>query len=118
MMKTLKFKLYRSHRNRKLHKQINAAGLAYNHCVKLHKRYYRLYHKHLKKARLQKHITKLKKIPKFSYFLEFGSQAVQNVAERIEFGYEKFFRKENKRPPKYRKVRKTIFLWLQQRKTM
>ena len=37
MMKTFKFKLYQSHRNRKLHRQINAAGLAYNHCVKLHK---------------------------------------------------------------------------------
>ena len=114
MIKTLKFKLYRSHRNKKLHKQINAAGLAYNHCVKLHKRYYRLYHKHLKKITLQKHITKLKKIPKFSYFLEFGSQTVQNVAERIEFGYEKFFRKENKRPPKCRKVRKTKSFTLKQ----
>lgn len=84
MIKTFKFKLYQSHRNKKLHKQINAAGLVYNHCVKLHKRYYRLYHKGLKKAILQKHITKLKKIPRFSYFLEFGSQAVQNITERIK----------------------------------
>lgn len=114
MMKTLKFKLYRSHRNRKLHRQINAAGLAYNHCVKLHKRYYRLYHKHLKKAKLQKHITKLKNISKFSYFSEFGSQAVQNVTERIEFGYQKFFRKENKHPPKCRKICKTKSFTLKQ----
>ena len=114
MMKTFKFKLYQSHRNRKLHRQINAAGLAYNHCVKLHKRYYRLYHAGLKKDRLQKHITKLKKIPRLSYFLEYGSQAVQNVTERIEFGYEKFFRKENKRPPKCRKVCKTKSFTLKQ----
>ena len=114
MMKTFKFKLYQSHRNKKLHRQINAAGLAYNHCVKLHKRYYRLYHTGLKKARLQKHITKLKKIPRFDYFLEFGSQAVQNVTERIAFGYEKFFRKENKRPPKCRKIRKTKSFTLKQ----
>lgn len=79
LIKTFRFKLYRSHRNRKLHRQINAAGLAYNHCVKLHRRYYRLYHAGLKKAKLQKHITKLKKIPGFSYFLEFGSQAEQNT---------------------------------------
>ena len=114
MIKTLKFKLYRSHRNRKLHRQINASGLTYNHCVILHKRYFRLYHKNLKKARLQKHITKIKKLPKFSYFLEFGSQAVQNVTERIEFGYKKFFRKENKRPPKCKKVRKTKSFTLKQ----
>lgn len=114
MLKTFKFKLYRSHRNRKLHRQINASGLAYNHCVKLHKRYYCLYHKHLTKAKLQKHLTKLKRLPKFGYLLEFGSQAVQNVTERIEFGYEKFFRKENKRPPKCRKVRKTKSFTLKQ----
>lgn len=114
MIKTFKFKLYQSHRNKKLHKQIDAAGLVYNHCVKLHKRYYRLYHKGLKKAILQKHITKLKKIPRFSYFLEFGSQAVQNITERIKFGYEKFFRKENKRPPKCRKIRKAKSFTLKQ----
>lgn len=114
MIKTYKFKLYSSKRNIKLHKQINAAGLTYNHCVALCKRYYRLYGVSLKKARLQKHLTKLNKLPKFSYLKEFGSQAVQNVADRIEFGYQKFFRKENKRPPKYRKVKKTKSFTLKQ----
>ena len=46
-MKTLAFKLYRSKRNRKLHRQINAAGLIYNHCIAMHKRYYRLFGKSL-----------------------------------------------------------------------
>ena len=113
-IKTYKFKLYRSKRNRKLHRQINAAGLTYNHCIALHKRYYRLYGIGLKKNRLQKHLTKLKKLPKFSYLKEFGSQAVQDVTDRIEFGYKKFFRKENKRPPKFRKVSKTKSFTLKQ----
>lgn len=39
-MKTYCFKLYKSERNRKLHRQINAAGLVYNHCIALHKRFY------------------------------------------------------------------------------
>lgn len=39
VVKTYKFKLYNSHRNKKLHTQIDAAGLTYNHCVALHKRY-------------------------------------------------------------------------------
>lgn len=34
-MKTYCFKLYDSKRNRKLHSQINAAGLVYNHCIAL-----------------------------------------------------------------------------------
>ncbi len=114
MLKTYKFKLYKSKHNKKLHRQINAAGLTYNHCIALHRRYYRLYKKSLKKARLQKHLTKLKRIAKFSYLLEFGSQAVQDVADRIEFGYQKFFRKENKRPPKFRKVSKTKSFTLKQ----
>ncbi len=114
MIKTYKFKLYGSRRNRKLHRQIIAAGLTYNHCIALHKRYYRLYGIGLKKARLQKHLTKLKKLQKFSYLKEFGSQAVQNVTDRIEFGYQKFFRRENKRPPKFRKIRKTKSFTLKQ----
>ena len=36
-MKTCCFKLYKAKRNRKLHRQINAAGLIYNHCIALHK---------------------------------------------------------------------------------
>ena len=114
VVKTYKFKLYNSHRNKKLHTQIDAAGLTYNHCVALHKRYYRLYHKHLNQARLQKHLVKLKKLPRFSYLTEYGSQAVQNVAELIEFGYKKFFAKQNKRPPKFRKVWKTKSFLLKQ----
>ena len=37
-MKTYRFKLYKSERNEKLNKQINAAGLIYSHCITLHKR--------------------------------------------------------------------------------
>lgn len=114
MIKTYKFKLYGAKRNRKLHRQINAAGLTYNHCIALHRRFYNLYKVGLKKAKLQKHLTKLKNLPKFSYLKEFGSQAVQQVTDRIEFGYQKFFRKENKRPPKFRKVSKTKSFTLKQ----
>ena len=106
MVKTYQFKLYNAKRNQKLHKQIIAAGKTYNHCVALKRRFYRLYHVGLTKDKLQKHLTKLNKLPKFSYLKEYGSQAVQNVTDRIEWGYQKFFRKENKRPPKFKKLRK------------
>lgn len=109
-MKTYCFKLYKSKRNRKLHNQINAAGLIYNHCIALHKRYYSLYHKSLNIYALQKHITKLKKIPRFSYFKEIGSQAVQDIAERIDRAYKLFFRnlkhKIRTAPPSFKKVNK------------
>ena len=101
-----KFKLYRSKWNRKLHRQIQAAGLAYNHCIALHKRYYRLFHKGLNKYKLQKHLAKISKLPRFRYLKEFGSQVVQNVTERISSGYKKFSEKQNKKPPKFRKLHK------------
>ena len=109
-MKTFCFKLYKSERNEKLHKQINAAGLIYNHCIALHKRYYKIFKKHLNKNKLQKHLVKLKKLSQFKYQLEIGSQAVQDITDRIERAYQLFFRNVSRKircsPPSFKKVRK------------
>ncbi|WP_462432635.1 RNA-guided endonuclease InsQ/TnpB family protein [Phascolarctobacterium succinatutens] len=109
-MKTYCFKLYRANKNKKLHRQISVAGLIYNHCIALHKRYYSLYGKSLNKYQLQKHLTKLNKLPKFGYIKEIGSQAVQDITDRIDRAYKLFFRnlKHNIRtaPPSFKKVRK------------
>ena len=108
-MKTFCFELYHSKHNSKLHKQINAAGLIYNHCIALHKRYYRLYKKHLDKNKLQKHLVKLKKNEKFSYICEIGSQAVQEITDRIEHGYKLFWNNRKNKikasPPNFKKIR-------------
>ncbi len=105
-MKTFCFKLYHSEHNR----QINAAGLIYNHCIALHKRYYRLYGKHLNKNKLQKHLVKLKGHKRFAYIGEIGSQAVQDVTDRIERAYNLFWsnlkRKKKCSPPKFKKIRR------------
>ncbi len=109
-MKTFCFKLYNSEHNYKLIRQINAAGLIYNHCIALHKRYYRLYGKYLDKSKLQKHLVKLKKHKRFAYICEIGSQAVQDVTDRIDRAYNLFWsnlkRKKKCSPPKFRKVRR------------
>lgn len=110
MIKTYCFKLYNSKRNRKLHKQINTAGLIYNHCIALHKRYYRLFKKALSANKLKIHLAKIKKSPRFSYIGEIGSQAVQDIAERIDRAYKLFFRnlkhKIKTAPPSFKKVKK------------
>ncbi|MEL7035861.1 MAG: transposase [Cyanobacteria bacterium J06592_8] len=105
-MKTLKFKLYQNKRNRYLKRTINAAGVIYNHCIALHKRYYRMWGKHLNCAKLQKHIAKLRKRKKFWQLV--GSQAVQDVCQRIEKAYQLFFKHNKKgvRPPNFKKVKK------------
>lgn len=108
MVKTFVFKLYRSRRNKKLHRQINAAGLIYNHCIALHKRYYRLFGKSLNMYQLQKHLTKLKKVAKFSYLKEIDSQAVQDITQRIDRAYKLFYRNLEHgirtAPPSFKKV--------------
>ena len=85
-------------------------GLIYNHCTVLHKRYYRLYGKYLDKFKLQKYLVKLKKHKKFAYIGEIGSQAVQDVTDRIERAYKLFWsnrkRKKKSSPPKFKKVRR------------
>ena len=109
-MKTFYFKLYHSDHNYELMRQINVAGLIYNHCIALHKRYYRLYGKYLDKSKLQKHLVKLKKRSRFAYICEIGSQAVQDVTDRIDRAYNLFWsnlkRKKKCSPPKFRKVRR------------
>jgi putative transposase len=105
-MKTLKFKLYSHKRNRYLKRAINAAGVIYNHCIALHRRYYRMWGKHLNCAKLQAHIAKLRKRNEFWQLV--GSQAVQDICQRIEKAYQLFFKHKDRgvRPPGFKKVKK------------
>lgn len=109
-MRTYKFKLYSSKRNKKLHRQINIAGSIYNHCIALHRRYYRLFKKSLTAFTLSKHLTKLKKLPKYVRWKLVGSQAIQDISERIGRAYGLFFHnlKHNIKtsPPCFKKNRK------------
>ena len=115
-MKAYKFKIYQSKRNRYLVGLIVIAAQIWNHSIALHKRYYRLYGKHLNVYKLKKHITKLKKLPKYQHWNQLGSQAIQDVVLRIDKSYKLFFsnlrtRKANKTkrfvsPPNFKKSRK------------
>lgn len=113
-METYKFKLYQNKRSRYLKRQVNASGVIYNHCIALHKRYYRMYGKHLNKFRLQKHIAKLRN--KNPFWQQVGSQAAQDIVERIEKAYQLFFKyhKRGVRPPSFKKVKKYSSFTLKQ----
>ncbi|HBK97888.1 MAG TPA: transposase [Microcoleaceae bacterium UBA10368] len=105
-MKTLKFKLYEHKRNKHLKRMINAAAVIDNHCIALHKRYNRMWGKHLSCAKIQSHIAKLRK--RNPFWQSVGSQAVQDICQRIEKAYKLFFKHQNKkvRPPNFKKVRR------------
>ena len=98
MQLTYKYKLYRSKKTKHLDELINIACSIYNHCIALHKRYYKLYHKSLNKFQLQKHLTKLKKLGKYQNWNHLGSQAIQQITERIDLAYQKFFKKQGGLP--------------------
>ncbi|MFL9456377.1 RNA-guided endonuclease InsQ/TnpB family protein [Tolypothrix bouteillei VB521301_2] len=105
-MKSLKFKLYEHKRNRHLKRTINASGAIYNHCIALHHRYYKMWGKHLNCAKLQSHIAKLRKRKPFWQLV--GSQAAQDICQRIEKAYQLFFKHNKKgvRPPGFKKIKK------------
>ena len=108
VIKTYKFKLYKNKKNRHLDDGINIAATIWNYCIAMHRRYYRLYGKHLSANRLMKHITKVKKTlhPEWQ---SLGSQAIQDVVQRVDRSYKAFFghvkqkRHGRKSPPSFKK---------------
>jgi putative transposase len=124
MRKTFRYKLYTAKRNTRLHQQINTGGIIHNHCIALHRRYYRMYETYLSPHRLKSHIAKRKKLPKYTWWSTLGSQAIQDIIERIDKGYQRFFHNlkalqahhttQKIGPPAFRKVRKAKSFTLKQ----
>lgn len=109
-MRTYKFKLYNSKKNKKLKHQLWVACKVYNHCIALHRKYWHLYHKSINKFRLQKHLAKIKKMPRFQYWQDIPAHTIQDINSRIDNGYKLFWgnlkRKRKTAPPKFRAWRK------------
>jgi putative transposase len=91
-VKTLKFKLYRSEKNKHLHHQIDISGVIWNHCIALHRRYFKLTGKYINVYAMQKHIAKLKKLPKYEFWNMVDAQAIQDICQRIDRSYQFFFK--------------------------
>lgn len=116
MRRTFQYKLYYSKRHTRLHRLINVGGAIHNHAIALCRRYYRMYKKHLALYPLKAHITKRKHLPKYAWWQQLGSQAIQDLIMRIDKGYQRFFQNLKARqagltttkvgPPTFRKIRK------------
>lgn len=107
---TYRYRLYDGKQNKRFDDALAIAAEIWNHCIALHRRYYKLTGKHLSANRLKTHITKLKRRKKYEHWNQLGSQAIQDVVERIERSYQSFFahtkehRSGRKAPPKFRKI--------------
>ena len=96
VVRTMRFKLMRSKKNRKLHREIEQFCRVCNHFIAVIERYYRLFKKHPSANRLKKLLPKLKRTRRLSWLKELPSQALQDVVERIDRAYKRFFEERKK----------------------
>ncbi len=109
--RTFKYRLYTSKRDKHLHQQIDVAGIIWNHALSVQKRYYQLTGKYIGRFRLITHIGKMRRTERFGYWQLVGSQAVQEVVERLDKAYKRFFASLKDKgiktgPPRFKKVKK------------
>ena len=102
-MYNLSYKAYNTKKLKHLHQQIDTAAWIWNHCVALQRRYYKLFGKHISVNRLQKHIAKLRRHN--TAWQRLNSQSVQEICQRVDASYQRFFKKIAKRPPNFKKSR-------------
>ena len=76
---------------------LREACFTWNHALSLQKRYYSLYSKFIDKNKLQKHFAKRIKRTLLH------SQTVQDIIQRLDESYKRFFKKLAKRPPKFKR---------------
>ena len=97
-MISYKYKIYRTKNTNHLDRMLSEACFVWNHALSLQKRYYALYNNYIPSARMQKHFARR---IKRTYL---HSQSVQEVLQRLNTAYTKFFKRIAKRPPKFKKV--------------
>ena len=96
---TYTYKLYRTKRTAKLDAMLREACFVWNHALALQKRYYSLYGKYVSCSKMKAHFAK--RIRRCLLH----SQTVQEILERLDLSYGRFFKHLSRRPPKFRKAR-------------
>ena len=97
-MISYKYKLYNNKNNRHLEAMLREASFVWNHALALQKRYYKLYNSYISASRMQKHFAKCIKRNLLH------SQTVQEILQRLDMAYNRFFKCIAKRPPKFRRA--------------
>ena len=97
-MITYEYNIYNSERNKYLDQMLSEAAFVWNHALALQKRYYSLFGGYADIFRMKKHFAK--HISRF----RLGAQTTQEILERLDASYQRFFTHLAKRPPKFRKA--------------
>ncbi len=96
-MISYKYNIYRSKKTKYLNKMLGECCFVWNHALSLQKHYYRMFGKYISIGRMQKHFAKRIKRNLLH------SQTVQEILERLDESYSRFFKKRSKRPPKFKR---------------
>lgn len=97
-MISYKYKLYKNKDVRALDAMLRESAFVWNHALALQKRYYALYKTYVSSAKMQKHFAKRIKRNLLH------SQSVQEIIQRLDTAYKRFFKHIAKRPPKFKKA--------------
>jgi len=80
--------------------------MIWNHALALQRRYYRLTGKYISISVLQNHIAYLRMhTQRYGWWKRLGSQAVQEICQRLDTAYQRFFKKQGGLPH-FKKVKK------------
>lgn len=111
MRKSFKFKLYQNKRkNKKLDRLINTASEIWNYCIEQQKLAYKNGEPYIHKYELQSQIKDIRNYTR--NWGQLGSQVVQDVTDRVDKAYQRFFQWAKTRkgprmlPPKFKSNKK------------
>lgn len=98
-MISYKYKLYNTKKTKHLENILREACYVWNHALKLQNKYYKLYKKYIPYNKMAKHFVKRYKR---TYI---HSQSLQEILERQDTAFKRFFKHLAKRPPKHKKAK-------------
>lgn len=99
-MISYKYNIYHSKKTKYLDKMLRECCFVWNHALALQRRYYKLFGKYISVGKMKKHFTKRIKRNLLH------SQTTQEILERLDESYNRFFKKLAKRPPKFKSPEK------------
>lgn len=97
-MISYKYNIYRSNKTKHLGKMLRECCFVWNHALALQRRYYKLFRKYIPVSKMKSHFSKRIKRNLLH------SQTTQEIIERLDVSYVRFFKKLAKRPPKFKRA--------------
>lgn len=97
-MISYKYNIYHSKKTKYLERMLRECCFVWNHALALQRRYYKLFGKYISIGKMKKYFAKRIKRNLLH------SQTTQEILERLDESYNRFFKKLAKRSPKFKRA--------------